>query len=209
MLRSAEFSRPRPAACRSWPAPAVVLQAVSHGAVAASPNITRTVASFLRIDTPSLRARNETERFSDGSIGAGSIGREAAQASTVNTRQRTNGLIVLVAGKKSLSGVWLFPNITRDLPNDGLHQVRGHKVGYRCYILDGENHIVQAHDLNCATDQEARARATCLLAHDPYYPYAEVWHGTRRVVKLERGEIQIKSSRSLLETRQSFGPTAA
>jgi len=187
----------------------VVLQAVSHGAVAASPKFTMTVARFLRINAPSLRARNETGGFCDGSIGAGSIARETAQVPIVNTRQRMNGLIVFIPGKKSLPRVTLFPNITGDLPETVLHQVRGHKVGYRCYILDGENHIVQAHDLDCATDQEARARATSLLAHDPYYPYAEVWHATRRVLKLERGAIQINSAPSPLEARQSFGPTAA
>jgi hypothetical protein len=151
----------------------VVLQAVSHGAVAASPKITRTVASFLRINTPSLRARNETGVFCDGSIGAGSIARETAQVSIVNIsivnmRQRMNGLIVFILGKKSLPRVTLFPNITGDLPETVLHQVRGHKVGYRC-----------------------------------------VWHATRRVLKLERGAIQIKSAPSPLEARQSFGPTAA
>ena len=25
-------------------------------------------------------------------------------------------------------------------------------VGYRCYILDAEDHIVQAHDLDCDSD---------------------------------------------------------
>ena len=69
-------------------------------------------------------------------------------------------------------------------------------VGYRCYILDGEDHIVQAHDLECATDREANAKAQSLLAHDPYCRFAEVWHMTRRVLRLERGLIQLQQARA-------------
>jgi hypothetical protein len=88
------------------------------------------------------------------------------------------------------------------------HQVRGHMVGYRCYILDGENHIVQAHDLDCATDQEAKLGAERLLALDPYCRFAEVWHTTRRVLKLERGAMQLQRPPVTLDARQAQGPAA-
>jgi hypothetical protein len=59
-------------------------------------------------------------------------------------------------------------------------------VGYRCYVLDAEDHILQAHDLDCETDEHAAAFAEALLNQDPYYRFAEVWRSTRRVAKLER-----------------------
>jgi hypothetical protein len=37
-------------------------------------------------------------------------------------------------------------------------------VGYRCYILDSDDHIVQAHDLDCETDAQAASTAQGLLA---------------------------------------------
>ncbi len=101
---------------------------------------------------------------------------------------------LFASGKQTLPPAQLFPTITADLLAMVLHQVRGHTVGYRCYILDGEDHIVQAHDLDCATDQEAKGRAERLLAHDPYYRFAEVWHTTRRVLKLERDVIQFQQA---------------
>jgi hypothetical protein len=59
-------------------------------------------------------------------------------------------------------------------------------VGYRCYILDAEDHILQGYDLDCQTDEQAEAGAERLLARDPYYRSAEVWKATRRVARLER-----------------------
>src|SRR5262245_59792456 len=58
---------------------------------------------------------------------------------------------------------------------------------YRCYILDVENHIVQAHDIACETDAQAELTAAAMLAQDPYRHAAEVWRATRRVAKLQRG----------------------
>ena len=63
-------------------------------------------------------------------------------------------------------------------------------VGYRCYILDADDHIVQAHDLDCETDAEAESTAERLLARDPYHGAVEVWKATRRVLKLERDAVQ-------------------
>jgi hypothetical protein len=59
-------------------------------------------------------------------------------------------------------------------------------VGYRCYILDAEDHILQAYELDCATEAEVASRAEDLLALDPYHRSAEVWQSTNRVMKLER-----------------------
>jgi hypothetical protein len=59
-------------------------------------------------------------------------------------------------------------------------------VGYRCYILDSDDHIVQAHDLDCETDAQAASTAQGLLGQDPYHGSVEVWNATRRVTKLER-----------------------
>ena len=59
-------------------------------------------------------------------------------------------------------------------------------VGYRCYILDAEDHIVQAYDLDCETDAEAESAADRLLSQDPYHCAAEVWRSTRRIVRLDR-----------------------
>jgi hypothetical protein len=59
-------------------------------------------------------------------------------------------------------------------------------VGYRCYILDAEDHIVQAHNLDCDSDTQAQTEAGTLLAQDPYHSYVEIWRATRRVAKLER-----------------------
>ena len=58
-------------------------------------------------------------------------------------------------------------------------------AGYRCYILDAEDHIVQAYDLDCDTDAQAAVTAASLLTNDPYHRSAEVWNAARRVTKLE------------------------
>jgi hypothetical protein len=79
-------------------------------------------------------------------------------------------------------------------------------VGYRCYILDSEDHIVQAHDLDCATEQEAKVRAEDLLAHDPYYRFVEVWHATRRVLKLERGMLPLRQTPAPADPRRTIRP---
>jgi hypothetical protein len=57
-------------------------------------------------------------------------------------------------------------------------------AGYRCYILDAEDHIVQPHDFDCETDAQAEAMAEALLRSEPYHCAVEVWKSTRRVVKM-------------------------
>jgi len=59
-------------------------------------------------------------------------------------------------------------------------------AGYRCYVLDAEDHILQAHDLDCESDAQASTAAETLLDQDPYFHAAELWRSTRRITKLER-----------------------
>lgn len=40
-------------------------------------------------------------------------------------------------------------------------------LGYRCYVLDAEDHILQAHDLDCENDAHAATVAETLLSQDP------------------------------------------
>lgn len=58
-------------------------------------------------------------------------------------------------------------------------------VGYRCYILDAEDHIVQAYEIDCEDDGQAASAAEDLLTRDPYHRSIEVWQCTRRIMKPE------------------------
>ena len=82
-------------------------------------------------------------------------------------------------------------------------------AGYRCYILDADDHIVQAHDLDCETDVQAGSTAERLLARDPYHGSVEVWAATRRVMKLERDAAQrLPQTRRLPQSGRTFGSAA-
>jgi hypothetical protein len=59
-------------------------------------------------------------------------------------------------------------------------------AGYRCYILDADGHIVQAHDIECESDMHAGESAGHILIQDPYHKAAEVWKTSRLVIKLEQ-----------------------
>ena len=77
-------------------------------------------------------------------------------------------------------------------------------IGYRCYVLDVEDHIVQAHDLDCTDDPHAVSAAEDLLARDPYHRSAEVWRATRRVKKLERGAAMgLRTARRMERSQKS------
>jgi hypothetical protein len=79
-------------------------------------------------------------------------------------------------------------------------------VGYRCYILDADDHIIQAHDLECETDAQASSAAEALLERDPYHGSVEVWNATRRVVKLQRdAEQRLQQARRPLRSDLTFG----
>ena len=74
-------------------------------------------------------------------------------------------------------------------------------VGYRCYILDAEDHIVQTHNLDCDSDMQAQREAGNFLSKDPYHSYVEIWRATRRVAKLERqGGARLRQFRPALRT---------
>jgi hypothetical protein len=47
-------------------------------------------------------------------------------------------------------------------------------TGYRCYLLDAEDHILQAHEFECDDDASAAAIAQDYLELDPYHHAAEV-----------------------------------
>jgi hypothetical protein len=81
-------------------------------------------------------------------------------------------------------------------------------VGYRCYILDAEDHIVQGHELDCETDAAAQARAEILLAQDPYYRSAEVWKAARRVLRLEREQARVPVPHDLGLAERTLGSPA-
>jgi hypothetical protein len=59
-------------------------------------------------------------------------------------------------------------------------------VDYRCYVLNAENHILQAHELVCEGDAQAESAAVNFLAQDPYNRTVEVWKATRHLMTLER-----------------------
>ena len=82
-------------------------------------------------------------------------------------------------------------------------------VGYRCYILDAADHILQAHDLDCGTDAEATSVAEGLLAQDPYHRAVEVWRAPRRVVKLDRDAVRhLRMTRQVPPPAQALGSVA-
>ena len=82
-------------------------------------------------------------------------------------------------------------------------------VGYRCYILDAEDHILQAHELDCGTDAEAASAAEGMLAQDPYHRAVEVWRATRRVAKLDRDAVRhLRMTRHMSPPARNLGSAA-
>jgi hypothetical protein len=57
---------------------------------------------------------------------------------------------------------------------------------YRCYILDADDHILQAYELDCPDDLRAESAAEDILERDPYYQSVELWASARRIRKFER-----------------------
>ena len=55
---------------------------------------------------------------------------------------------------------------------------------YRIYKLDADDHIADAENVECATDEEACAKA---LQMQGAYPAVEVWEGARRVARMGAG----------------------
>ena len=59
---------------------------------------------------------------------------------------------------------------------------------YRIYLRDGGNLIARSHDVDLASDEEARELASSMLDDQPAYHCAEVWDRTRLVCTVQRGE---------------------
>jgi len=57
---------------------------------------------------------------------------------------------------------------------------------YRCYILDADDHILQAYELECPDDLRAETAAGDILDRDPYHQSVELWASARRIGKFER-----------------------
>jgi hypothetical protein len=52
---------------------------------------------------------------------------------------------------------------------------------YRIYMIGSDDHIKEAQNVECATDQEACLHAERML---DTYPAAEVWEGRRLVARI-------------------------
>ena len=52
---------------------------------------------------------------------------------------------------------------------------------YRIYMIGSDDHIKEAQNVECATDQEACLQAESTL---DAYPAAEVWEGRRLVARI-------------------------
>jgi hypothetical protein len=59
---------------------------------------------------------------------------------------------------------------------------------YRIYLRDAHNVMGRSHEVDLASDDEARERALMLLNEQTIYPYAEVWDRARLVCTVRRGE---------------------
>jgi hypothetical protein len=82
-------------------------------------------------------------------------------------------------------------------------------VDYRCYILDAEDHILQAHELACEDDAQAESAAVNFLAQDPYNRSVEVWKATRRLMILEREAASgLRIARRLRRSGRALHPAA-
>ncbi len=79
-------------------------------------------------------------------------------------------------------------------------------IAYRCYVLDAEDHILQAHDLDCENDEHAAALAEALLHQDPYYRFAEVWKSTRRVANWNDGSVLARTWSARRRSRSVLSP---
>jgi hypothetical protein len=55
---------------------------------------------------------------------------------------------------------------------------------YRIYRVDALDHIADAENVECANDDEARAKALQLKGS---YPVVEVWEGPRLVARIGTG----------------------
>ena len=59
---------------------------------------------------------------------------------------------------------------------------------YRIYLRDAENALAQGHDVDLASDEDARELAVLMLNERAAYPCAEVWDRARLVCSVRREE---------------------
>lgn len=59
---------------------------------------------------------------------------------------------------------------------------------YRIYLRDAHNQIARPHEIELASDEEARKLAALMLDEQGSYPCAEVWDRTRLVCTVRRDE---------------------
>jgi hypothetical protein len=58
---------------------------------------------------------------------------------------------------------------------------------YRIFLRDGDNQILRAHEVDLASDEEARQLAAWMLDEQTDYPCAEVWDRVRLVCTVRKG----------------------
>ena len=59
---------------------------------------------------------------------------------------------------------------------------------YRLYLRDAQNALSRAHDVELASDEDAREIAARMLNEQATYPCVEVWDRARRVCTVRRDE---------------------
>ena len=57
---------------------------------------------------------------------------------------------------------------------------------YRIYLRDAANALARPHDVDLASDEDARQLAALMLDEQTTYPCAEVWDRTRLVCTVRR-----------------------
>jgi hypothetical protein len=67
---------------------------------------------------------------------------------------------------------------------------------YRIYLRDGENVLARAHDVELASDEEARGLAMLMLGGQTTHPCAEVWDRARLVCTVLKGDQAATASQS-------------
>jgi hypothetical protein len=59
-------------------------------------------------------------------------------------------------------------------------------AGYHVFLVNGRGGIVGRRDVDCASDRTAVEAARAILAADaPQYLAAEIWRGTRKVLRID------------------------
>jgi hypothetical protein len=159
------------------------------------------MASFLGIELPSRLAHAETEVARSGCANSTSTARERNRIDPIPYPRKQIAPGKTVATCKIVA--YHSPSVYQFI----LPRVKG-MLGYRCYILDADDHILQGYDLDCETDAQAKARAESLLAEDPYYRSAEVWKATSRVMRLERPPQRVRRATIFSFARRTLGSPA-